>query len=274
LFDGRRRYGARRCPVTFNTVVNLRPVDLARAAGISAQQVRNYADAGILPPAERSPAGYRRFDERHRLALLTYRALAAGHGRPAAQRVMLLVHAGDVPAALALLDAGHAELHAGRESLRATGTALAAVAEQSWSPARAEPTGRADRVGHAGLAGRAGSQRGLRIGELARVLGVRTSALRVWEDAGLLAPDREAGTGYRVYGPAEVRDARMIHMLRQSYYPLPQIAPILEGLRRTGSSEELRAAIARRQDALHARSAAMLAAATRLHAYLGQTDGA
>ncbi|MFC6937015.1 hypothetical protein ACFQHO_46595 [Actinomadura yumaensis] len=30
----------------------LRPVDLARAAGISTQQVRNYLDAGVLPPRD------------------------------------------------------------------------------------------------------------------------------------------------------------------------------------------------------------------------------
>ncbi|NUT49982.1 MAG: MerR family DNA-binding transcriptional regulator, partial [Saccharothrix sp.] len=59
-------------PVTFKFPFNpevrrvvLRPVDLARAAGISTQQVRNYLDAGVLPPAGRSPAGYRVFDARH-----------------------------------------------------------------------------------------------------------------------------------------------------------------------------------------------------------------
>ena len=50
----------------------LRPVDLARAGGISTQQVRNYADAGVLPPAPRTPSGYRVFTAEHRRALLTY----------------------------------------------------------------------------------------------------------------------------------------------------------------------------------------------------------
>lgn len=58
----------------------LRPIDLARMAGISTQQIRNYADAGILPPAPRTPAGYRRFEARHGKALLTYRTLARGYG--------------------------------------------------------------------------------------------------------------------------------------------------------------------------------------------------
>src|SRR5436190_1694120 len=65
----------------------------------------------------------------------------------------------------------------------------------------------------------------LRIGEVAAYLGVRTSALRVWEAAGLLVPKRERGTRYRTYGPADVRDARMIHMLRQDRYPLDRIRP-------------------------------------------------
>src|SRR5262249_41669539 len=108
----------------------------------------------------------------------------------------------------------------------------------------------------------------LHIREAARLLGVRTSALRVWEAAGLLAPEREPGTGYRIYTPADVRDARMIHLLRQSYYPLPQIGPVLDGLRRTGSSAELKAAIARRQAELARRTMAMLAGAGQLYDYL------
>ncbi|HEX2299657.1 MAG TPA: MerR family DNA-binding transcriptional regulator [Pseudonocardiaceae bacterium] len=71
----------------------LRPVDLARLAGISTQQIRNYADAGILPPAPRTRAGYRRFDARHRRALLTYRALTRGYGSDTARAIMQAVHA-------------------------------------------------------------------------------------------------------------------------------------------------------------------------------------
>ncbi|MGH3907244.1 MAG: MerR family DNA-binding transcriptional regulator [Pseudonocardiaceae bacterium] len=43
-------------------------LQLGRLVGISTQQIRNYADAGILPPAPRTRAGYRRFDARHRRA--------------------------------------------------------------------------------------------------------------------------------------------------------------------------------------------------------------
>nr|WP_240948407.1 MerR family transcriptional regulator [Planosporangium mesophilum] len=228
---------------------------MARAAGISTQQVRNYADAGILPPTPRTESGYRTFDDRHRRALLTYRSLARGYGLYAAQAIMQAVHAGDLPAALTLVDAGHAALHEQRLSLQAAGEALEAVAEQSPDTA-ALP--RSD----------------LRIGEVAAHLGVRTSAIRVWEAAGLLTPAREPGTGYRRFNPADVRDARMIKMLRQGHYPLPRIQLILDGLRRTGSSEALRAAIAERLAGLTRRATAMLEASSHLHHYVTNDDPA
>ncbi|QEU89602.1 MerR family transcriptional regulator [Streptomyces kanamyceticus] len=227
----------------------LRPVDLARAAGISTQQIRNYADAGILPPAPRSPAGYRRFDARHRQALLTYRALIRGYGPGPAQGIMRAVHEGEVPRALALVDAGHAELHGQRGALRTTGEALEAVADEGPG-APAPPRSR------------------LRVGEVAAHLGLRTSTLRVWEAAGLLVPTRDPVTHYRSYLPADVRDARVINMLRQSHYPLPQIRPVLDELRHSGGVEALRTAVARRAEALDQRTRAMLEGAGRLHEYL------
>lgn len=229
----------------------LRPIDLARAAGISTQQVRNYADAGILPPTPRTDAGYRTFRTVHRDALLTFRALLRAYGPEPARAIMRAVHDADLPTALQLVDAGHAELHRERISLRETAAALEDVAEQPPDSANLPRSG-------------------MRIGAVARHLGVRTSALRVWESAGLLNPDREPGTNYRTFGAADVRDARMIDMLRRGRYPLPRVRPILEGLRRTGSTEALRAAIADREEQLTRRARAMLEAASQLHHYLAQ----
>nr|UKU09937.1 Luz7 [Actinomadura luzonensis] len=225
----------------------LRPVDLAREVGVSTQQIRNYADAGILPPTERTPSGYRRFDARHRAALLAYRSLAKGFGWDTARSIMLTIHAGDVPGALALIDESHAGLHARRLALRSTSEALQAVADDP-APVPARNL--------------------TRIGEVARHLGLRTSALRVWEAAGLLAPERERVTGYRRYGPDDVRDARMIHILRQGRHPLPQIRALLDELRRTGSTQALRVAVEERRHALTRTAAAMLEGAAVLHGYL------
>jgi DNA-binding transcriptional MerR regulator len=225
----------------------MRPIDLAREAGISTQAVRNYADAGVLPHAPRTPSGYRTFDIRHLQALLTYRTLARGYGGETAQSVMQAVNSDDVPTALALIDASHAALHEQRLSLQAIGKALETIAEE---PSAAPP--------HADM----------RIGEVASFLGVRTSALRVWESAGLISPQRTRGTKYRTYNANDIRDARMVQMLRHGYYPLPMIQPILDELRSSGSTDALRAAIAQRQTALTMRATAMLEGASHLHSYI------
>ncbi|WP_431683560.1 MerR family transcriptional regulator [Kitasatospora sp. KL5] len=242
---------SRRRSVVDHRGAGLRPVDLARAAGISTQQIRNYADAGILPPAPRTAAGHRRFDESHLDALLAYRALAGGCGPQAAQAIMLAVDAADAAGALAGLDAAHASLHEQRLALAATREAVEAVAEQ-------EPA----------LPLRPSS--GLPIGKVAALLGVRTSALRTWESAGLLSPGREPGTGYRRFGPADVRDARIIAVLRQSHYRLPQIRSVLDDLRRTGGREALRAALADRNATLVRQATALLEAAGHLHRCLAR----
>ncbi|MFD9885402.1 MerR family transcriptional regulator [Streptomyces alboflavus] len=253
----------------------LRPVDLARMAGVSTQLVRDYADAGILPPTPRTPSGYRRFAPVHGRALLAYRALAKGFGPDTARAVMRAVHADDVPLALTLLDAAHAELHASREALRVTGEALEAVAREGAEGPGAAGSGSGSAAAGSGSAGSraavaaAPSRADLTVGEVAARVGVRASALRVWESAGLLAPARERGTGYRRYDAADVRDARMISMLRQAGYALPAIRPVLDGLRETGGSEALRAALARRQAELTRRSRAMLAGAGLLAGYVG-----
>jgi len=229
----------------------LRPVDLAREAGVSAQLVRNYEAAGVLPPAERTESNYRRYEQEHLDALRTYRALAPGFGPETATGIMRAVHDGDVPLALRLIDASHADLHEQRVTTDAASDALGAAAEEFLDqPASSGPA--------------------LRVGELAGQLAIRTSALRVWEAAGLLTPTREPGTNYRRYAPVQIRDARIIHMLRQGRYSFDQIRPVIEGLRRTGSTEALRSAIAERRAAHDRRTRAMLHGSALLHSYLAK----
>jgi hypothetical protein len=59
-------------------------------------------------------------------------------------------------------------------------------------------------------------------------------------------------------------------MLRQGRYGFDQIRPVLEGLRRTGSAEALRAAVAERRAAHDRRTRAMLHGAALLDAYLNR----
>ncbi|MEW9549127.1 TioE family transcriptional regulator [Nonomuraea sp. NPDC050783] len=233
----------------------LRPVDLARPHGLSTQAVRNYEEAGILPPAGRTPAGYRAYTPRHAQALRTFLALVPAHGHPTATAIMRSVNAGAVEDALRLIDESHAQLLDDRRTLEAVERALTDL-----SPPPDGSSAPGDGYG--------GADGGAFIGPLARRLGLRPATLRKWERAGLVRPRRDPRTGYRVYTAADVRDARLTHQLRRGGYLLEQIAPLIEQVRAAGGVEPLAATMNGWRDRLTARGRAMLAAAAELEAYL------
>src|SRR5215470_4392007 len=108
----------------------LRPIDLARAAGISVQQVRNYESLGLLPPASRSESGYRLYTQRHLAALKTARGLVGGYSWQLMSKIMQTLHHDDLGASLAIIDSHHAELALKRQECEQTLTALHALATQ------------------------------------------------------------------------------------------------------------------------------------------------
>ncbi len=92
----------------------LRTSDLAKVAHLSVQAIRNYEAWHVLPPAERSAKGYRLYTQKHLQALLVTKSLIAGYGWRCTASIMQSIHAGNLPSALALIDARHAEIHNSR----------------------------------------------------------------------------------------------------------------------------------------------------------------
>jgi len=225
--------------------VRLRPVDLARASGLSTQAVRNYEAAGILPPADRTPSGYRVYTPRHLRALRAFLALIPGHGHATATAIMQAVNRGAIDEALRLIDESHVQLLDDRRTLHAVEAALADLEPVPLEPGETF------------------------VGPLARRLGVRPATLRKWERAGLMRPRRDPRTGYRVYSAADVRDALLTHQLRRGGYRLAQIAPVIAQVRAAGGVAPLASMLRDWHDRLTARGTAMLAAAAALDAYLG-----
>jgi DNA-binding transcriptional MerR regulator len=226
----------------------LRPVDLAREHGLSAQAVRNYEEESILPAAERSRHGYRVYTPLHAQALRTFVALVPAHGHRTAAGVMRAVNIGDIDAALTLLDESHEQLLGDRQTLTAVEKALRDLASSELEvPSRREA---------------------IFIGQLARQLGIGPATLRKWEKAGLIEPRRDPETGYRVYSPADVRDARLAHQLRRGGYLLRQISPLIEQVRHAGGIEPLEETLGGWRARLTTRGLSMLAAAAELSAYV------
>jgi DNA-binding transcriptional MerR regulator len=222
----------------------LRPVDLARAHGLSTQAVRNYEAAGILPAAERTSHGYRTYTLRHAQALHAFLALVPGHGHQTATSIMQAINRDATEDALRLIDESHAQLLDDRRTLQAVEAAVGDL----------EPVPK--------------ESGNMFVGPLARRLGIRPATLRKWERAGLVQPHRDPQTGYRVYSAADVHDALLAHQLRRGGYLLEQIAPLIAQVRSAGGVAPLASTLRDWHARLSARSRAMLTGAAALDAYL------
>jgi DNA-binding transcriptional MerR regulator len=229
----------------------LRTKDLAQAVDISVQQVRNYEADGLIPAVERSLNGYRRYTRQHLGALITARHLIAAYGWQRTRQIMQAVHQGRLADALALIDERHAELASTREQLGRTLSALKIL------------TARLPAATHSRAAQR------LRVGAAARLVGVRVSALRFWEQQGLLRPVRESSSNYRVYDEQQLRRLRIVALLRQANYDFDAIRATLEELE-SGHLQRAVAAIEQRRAALAGLSWRCLEAMAALHAYLAE----
>ncbi|MER6988374.1 MerR family transcriptional regulator [Saccharopolyspora hirsuta] len=94
----------------------------------------------------------------------------------------------------------------------------------------------------------------LSIGSFARRVGLTPSALRFYDDCGVLPPAHvDAVTGYRYYSPDQERRAVLLRRLRAAGVPLPEVGVVLDG-----TAEQARAVLT-----AHARRAQDVAAAAQ-----------
>jgi DNA-binding transcriptional MerR regulator len=229
----------------------LRTKDLAHAVHVSVQQVRNYEASGFMPSVERSPSGYRRYTRQHLAALKTAKHLMGAYGGQRAQQIMQAVHGGRLSQALALIDERHAELDRTRTQLEQTLAALSVITAQLPSATH----------------GRAAER--LRVGAAARLVGVRVSALRFWEQQGLLHPIREHGSNYRLYDEHQLRRLRIVALLRQANHDFAAIRTTLGELE-AGQPQRAIAAIEQRRSELAGMSWRCVEAMAALYAYTNE----
>ncbi len=229
----------------------LRPHDLALAGHISVQQVRNYEANGLIPQAQRSPSGYRLYTQQHLAALKAVKSMVPGYGWPRTSAIMQALHRGDLSAALATIDERHAELTSKRFQVEQTLSALRTLATGSvflQSPSHPER---------------------LQVGEAAKQVGVRVSALHFWEQQGLLYPVREQHSRYRLYDEHQMRRLRVVALLRDASYPFNVIQSVLDELA-VGQPEKAIVAVEKRREELTRISWACIEALTFFRHYVSE----
>lgn len=180
----------------------LRTSDLARAVGIHPNTVRLYEQWGLIPPVERSPAGYRRFTQRHldclRLARTIYASDYPGRAlRAAGNQVIQCAVVDDWFGAQS---SAHAYL-ASVQSELARASSVAVLLEQ-WAQ-KIEPVDDDTRMA---------------IGAISKMLGVSYDVIRNWERNGLVSVPRNSHNNYRQFGRKEIERMQIIRMLSGAGY--------------------------------------------------------
>jgi DNA-binding transcriptional MerR regulator len=184
------------------TVRHLRTSDLAQAVGVHPNTVRLYADWGLIPPVERSPAGYRLFTQRHldclRLARMIYAAPYPGRGFRALGNDIIQS---------AVVDDWHCAFEKAHNHLAAVDAELkqadfAATVLEHWARNITEST----------------EEERLAIGEVSRLLGVSLDVIRNAERNGLIYIPRNSYNKYRLFGKKEIERLRIIRMLSKAGY--------------------------------------------------------
>lgn len=232
-----------------NPRTQLRPIDLARTAGLGVTQIRTYERVGFLPAAERGANGYRHYTADHVEALRVSRILIDGYGWQSALEVMRAVHLGDRPTVYALVNSRHAALDSQRLRIAAALDATDAVLRRSKEVSQAR------------------GRSAVRIKEAARTVGVRPSAVRFWERQGLLHPAREPSTEYRLYDAEQLGRLNVIALLRDVGYRFDAIRQVLDELA-GGRPDQIRHALDERLETLNQTTWLCITATSALHNYL------
>jgi DNA-binding transcriptional MerR regulator len=232
-----------------NPQAHLRPVDLARMAGLGVTQIRTYERVGFLPPAERGANGYRRYSADHVEALRVSRILIGGYGWQGALDVMRAVHLRDRSTAYALVNSHHAALDSQRTRIAAALEATDAILRRSKEISQSR------------------GRSAVHIKAAARTVGVRPSAVRFWERQGLLHPSREASTEYRLYDAEQLARLNVIALLRDVGYRFDAIRQVLDELS-GGRPDQIRQALDARLETLNQTTWSCITATSTLHDYL------
>src|SRR5436189_5462157 len=231
--------------------LSLRTHDLALAGHISVQQVRNYEANGLIPQAQRSPSGYRLYTQQHLAALKTVQSMVRGYGWPRTSAIMQALHRGDLSAALATIDERHAEQARKRLQVEQTLFALRTLVAQSDSLQSSHHPQR------------------FRVGEAAKQVGVRVSALHFWEQQGLLHPVREQNSRYRLYDEHQMPRLRVVVLLREAGYDFKVIRSALDELA-AGRPEKAIMAVEKRREDLTRTSWACIEALASFQHYVSE----
>ncbi|OXM14367.1 MerR family DNA-binding transcriptional regulator [Paenibacillus herberti] len=192
------------------TEVPYTPKQLANKLNLSTTTLRRYEELGLIPDVPRTASNRRWYTTVHLLASAAIRILIQGYDIPVVHEAMKQVKDGNTNEALWLLNQGQYKMQLEKRRVEEI---MPLVRNADFST-----------FGNVKLKDR------MSIGEVADLAGVNTSAIRYWEQEGLIVSERNQENGYRLFTPVELRKIFVISSLRKTVYFIGNIKQLLDDL--------------------------------------------
>ncbi|WP_334074638.1 MerR family DNA-binding transcriptional regulator [Paenibacillus sp. A14] len=183
------------------------PLQAAHALKVSTTTLRRYEDQGLIPDVPRTPSNRRCYSPVHIQAFTAIRALLRGFEIPVVFEVMRKIKHGNVDPALWLVNQQLYRLQMEKHRVEEIMSMIRNADFTKYNNVKVTDA--------------------MTIGEVAEIAGVNPSAIRHWEQEGLIASKRNKENGYRIFTTAELRKIIAISSLRKTIYYIENMKQLL-----------------------------------------------
>lgn len=186
------------------------PKQMAKKLNVSTTTLRRYENLGLVPGVPRTSSNRRYYTPLHVQAFLALRSLVQGFDLPIAYEVMSLLKEGYVEQALWMINVQQYNIQVEKQRVEEI---MRLIHQTDFSKYRnIQVTDE------------------MKIGEVAVIAGVNPSAIRHWENEGLIRAKRNAENGYRVFTSQELKKIIVLSSLRKTVFFIESMKQLLEAL--------------------------------------------
>lgn len=186
----------------------MRGIDVARLCDVSTSTLKHYEEWGLVPKIPRAENGYRDYSETHVAYYMCIVKMNIGFGMTFVKEIMPMIQQRKLTDVLWKINQEQVKLQQERDQAEQV-VEMLNVEEVEWFERSRK------------------KKESYTIGEVAEIAGVATSAIRHWENEGLIEPIRDQESGYRLYSPADVRRVLIIRTVSRAAWSLDIVREVL-----------------------------------------------
>lgn len=186
------------------------PKQIASILKVSTTTLRRYEEQDLIPDVPRTKSNHRLYTSIHVQAFITIRALLKGYDIPVVYEVMRIIKDANFEKALWLVNEQQFHIQVEKQRVEEI---LTTIKDSNFTEYKNMKL-----------------KEFMSIGEVAKIAGVNSSAIRYWENEGLIHSERNNENGYRVFSIPQLRKILVIRSLRKTVYYIENMKKLLNDL--------------------------------------------